>query len=506
MTHCTTARRAPVTTCRTWLKGFGEVHRVGVIAMLLVMVGAASAPAADGPATIALKAARVYTVAGEPIDNGVVLIQDGRITAVGADVEVPEDAEVIEVSSGVITPGLIDAACSVDFEIQQSATQYARAQARMSFWRALAEIKPEDDDGPSAPVIGAEELACPMPPGPAEAVVALAPQREVEQSWAEQVSEVTPHRLVIDALNLFSDDFRQLAQSGVTTVYISPDSANVIGARGAILRTAGQLDQRVVRRADAVKVALGSDPINRGQRNQLPPTYGPTPDFHTRRPMTRMGVEWVFRKALFDTRRAEAGLPTHGADVPPTEAMPVLKELLDGKIPLRIQARMQNDIFSAMRLASEFNLRFTLEEATEAYRCLPQLKAANVPVIFGPLFMDPMGFRARTGEADRPRLNSPRQLADAGIPFALTAQELRDEQGLVRQGMMAVRNGLTPAQALKAMTATPAEMLGLAGEVGTIAPGARADLVIWNTEPFDATSRPLVVLVAGQVVCDKRWD
>jgi imidazolonepropionase-like amidohydrolase len=213
-----------------------------------------------------------------------------------------------------------------------------------------------------------------------------------------------------------------------------------------------------------------------------------------------MGVEWVFRKALHDARRGVAGLPVRGADAPPAEALPVLAELLDGKIGLRVQARMQHDIFTALRLAEEFGLRIVLEEAIEAYQCLPQLKAANVPVVFGPLFIRPRGYRAGGGEANDPRLITPRALLDAGIPFALTANDLRDEDGLVRQAMIATRYGLPADAALRAVTAAPAEIMGLPEHFGTLAAGAAADLVVWSAEPFDPASRPLLVMIDGQVV------
>ena len=149
-------------------------------------------------------------------------------------------------------------------------------------------------------------------------------------------------------------------------------------------------------------------------RTNLPPSYGPSPTFHTRRPTTRMGVDWVFRKAFFDARRARAGQQPHGVDVPPKEALPVLQQVLDGEVPLRIHARMQNDIFSALRLAREFDLKFVFEEATEAYRCLPQLKAAGMPVIFGPVFMTPTWLacsqrRGRAPAVEHGRRNWPRR-------------------------------------------------------------------------------------------------
>ena len=106
-------------------------------------------------------------------------------------------------------------------------------------------------------------------------------------------------------------------KGGVTTVYASADSSDVIGARGTLLKTAGPLEERVFRRADAVKAVMGGDPSGRGEANLLPPYYGPPPTVLTRRPTTRMGVDWVFRKAFYDAQRSSAGLELHGADMPP---------------------------------------------------------------------------------------------------------------------------------------------------------------------------------------------
>lgn len=460
------------------------------ISLLLATFASTVVRADDAPDVIVIKAGRVHTVCGAPIEDGAVVVRDGRIDAVGHDLGIPENARVIELAHSVLTPGLVDACCAVGFEIPQEASRPTYAAERASFWRGLSELEPSGggspgDDDPDGPEATAKWLAAGQP---------------TRVTWAEHASEVTPHRLVIDSLNLFSNDFERLLKGGVTTVYITPDSANVISSRGAIVKTGGPLDGRIVERAGAVKATMGGDPSRRGRGNYLPPYYGPPPTFHTRRPTTRMGVEWVFRKAFYDARRARAGLELHGADMPPAEALPVLQQVLDGVIPLRIQARMQHDIFTALRLANEFDLAFTLEEATEAYRCLPQLKAAGVPVIYGPIFMDPTGWRRVSGEADQPRLNTAARLAQAGIRFALTAQELRDEEGLARQGMFAVRHGLSPEQALRAITATPAELLGLSEQIGIVAPGAAADLVAWSSEPFDATSRPLLVMIDGRVL------
>jgi imidazolonepropionase-like amidohydrolase len=217
-----------------------------------------------------------------------------------------------------------------------------------------------------------------------------------------------------------------------------------------------------------------------------------------------MGVEWVFRKAFYDARAFAEGRTPSGADTPPRAALPILNDILSGAVPLRIQARTQKDILSAVRLTDEFGLKFTLEEGTEAYLCLPELKKAGVPVIYGPIYMSAEGFRARTGETDEPRLNAPRRLLDAGIPLALSAQEFRDEEGLGRQAMFAARYGLSTEEALRSITATPARLLGLDAEFGTLSTNAPADLVIWSGEPLDPASRVEAVMIGGRFVYERR--
>jgi imidazolonepropionase-like amidohydrolase len=217
-----------------------------------------------------------------------------------------------------------------------------------------------------------------------------------------------------------------------------------------------------------------------------------------------MGLVWVFRKAFYDAIRSRDGLRVYGADTAEPEALAVLLDVLDGQVPLRIQARIQRDILAALRLAGEFDLKFTLEEATEAYRSIDELKAASVPVVFGPIYERPSGIRVRSGEANRSRYHTFRSLLEAGIPTALSAQELREEDGLARQAMYAQRFGVSFDDALQSVTQTPARILGLDRELGTLRRGKRADLVVWSGQPFAATSMPIVVLIDGEIVLDRR--
>ena len=491
---------------------------------------------------VAIEAARVYTADGAAIDDGIVLIEDGKVVAIGADIAIPENAQVIKKRSGVITPGLIDAMCVVNSEAPQAAERQRFAgcpQCAEAHRDHLRAVSPEAAFAPeqcalcrhehehhacarcAALGVGGRCAWCAWADSAAdrkrhEESGSICPicqpldhldddpfssAIDRRDTWAEQVSETIPHVSVLDSVNPYSSDFERLVASGVTTVYVSPDSASVIGARGAVLKTAGPPDRRVVVRDSAIKATVATDPARRGRSNVMPPGRGPgAASFMVRRPMTRMGVYWVFRKAFYDAIRAGQGLPVSGADTPPSEALPVLRQILAGEIPLRIHSRMQHDILSALRLAHEFGLRFTLEEATDAYKCLSELKATQTPVIYGPIYMEAWGFRRSGGETEDARLDTPKRLRDADITFALTAQEMRDEESLARQAMMAVRYGLTPSEALQAVTTTPAAMLNVSDRLGTLKPGADADLVVWSGEPFAATTRPVLVLIDGKVV------
>jgi imidazolonepropionase-like amidohydrolase len=195
---------------------------------------------------------------------------------------------------------------------------------------------------------------------------------------------------------------------------------------------------------------------------------------------------------------------TGGADTPSDQALEALIDVINKKTPLRIQARTQFDITTALRLTKEFGLEFTLEEATDAYRCAKELAERKVPVVYGPIFADADGWRATFGETQHARLTTPRTLLDYGIQMALTASDMRDEQGLAAQAMYSMRHGLSYHEALAAVTENPARILGISDRCGTLEPGKSADLVLWTGQPFEMTSRPAAVVIGGQVVVETK--
>lgn len=311
-------------------------------------------------------------------------------------------------------------------------------------------------------------------------------------AWAEQETEVVPHLRVLDEVDLHAPVWRRLAARGITTVCVTASPESVIGGRSTIVRTGGPHGRRVVEAEGAVKATLGPEAWRRGARNRGP--WG-TIDHLTRRPTTRMGGVWVFRDAF---ARARAG----GLDGP---AGTTLAEVLAGDRPLRVQARTRGDIETALRLTAEAGVTFVLEEATEVRHVLDLVKARGVPVIFGPVFDRPRGWRAFTGEGDDPALATPAMLHAAGVRFCLTAADREEEDDLRAQAMMAARYGLDPAAALRAVTFAPATILGLE-RTGLLAPDRDADVVVWSGPPLEPTSRPLLVLIQGEAVVDRLPD
>ena len=482
----------------------------GLWLVLMVCAGVGLFAGASSAAVTAIKAGTVHVGDGRTLENGVVLIEDGRITAVGTDVSIPDGATIIEMPRGHVSPGLIDANARVE------SRDLVPTEPRRGRWLApllackthtgevacscsglilcrLADMHSQLDEDQICPVCG-----FPAPPGLHDLISGV--RQNAAASPTEATAEVVPHTMMIDSVNLRSPDFTRLARGGVTTVYAAADNAAVIGPRGAVVHTAGSFRERIMLEAADVQAAMGTDTFRIGGGNA--PPFRNFVSYRTRRPGSRMGVAWVFRKAFYDARNAALGHEIGGADTPPEPAIQVLQDVLDGDIPLRIAARSQKDIEGAIRLTEEFGLEFTLLEGTEAHTAIDKLRETETPVIFGPIMMERTGF----GSEPQARLTTFHDLVEAGIPTALSARDLREEDGLARQAMYARRSGVELGDVMRAVTQVPAGLLGIEETHGTVESGKHADLVIWSGEPFTSTTRPEIVMIKGRIVIDHRSD
>ena len=529
-------------------QAFGFVVTCSTMAFLQLSAEEVTGEAAKNNKVLVVKTPVLHRGDGRVTRDAVIVIADGRIRATGTDVEIPEGSRVVEIAGSSVTPGLIDANAIVDpttipvtsgrrrhftpeRRLPDESQQHrfpdeAQEQAREFFRRIFGGTsgqdhsdreltEPPNPDRPRVRRPRTEEnplcveeahqsatTTCPVcNGGPHDNENALAPG-VTRIATAEQSSEVVAHTRVIDAVNLDAPDFSRLLRGGVTTVYVSPDPSAVIGPRGAIVKTTGPRQNRILVEAGASKATMGIDPSYFGSVNRRPSRWWGM-SMYVRRPTTRMGVTWVFRKAFYDAIARRSGLTLGGADTPSSAALDTLEKIVDGSVPLRIQAQRVHDISSALRLSDEFNLDFTLEGGTDAFHHLAQLKARSVPVIFGPIEDRATGIRRYTESGDL-RFNTFKTLLDAGVVTALSAQDLRDEDGLARQAMYAIRFGVPLEFALSSVTSTPARILGIDGRLGTVDTGKDADLVVWNGPAFAATAMPVVVIVDGKIVVDRR--
>ena len=307
----------------------------------------------------------------------------------------------------------------------------------------------------------------------------------------EEVSEVVPSWRVLDALDLHGRTMRRLAESGVTTIFATADERSVIGCRGAVVKTLGGV---VLVAAAEPKLTLTHAPSGGNSR----PGRGHPISLFDRRPTTQMGVNFVARDAFAKAREYAARKPKmRDSD------LEVLAEVVSGKLPLRVRAEELYEIATALRLADEWGLEIVLENARDAWRVAGDLAKRKIPVIYGPCRTParppvPARFRAMMGRGSPDRPSAPALLLKKGVEVSLTSAGQTGDLGLVAQALVAVRHGLSPADALASVTTRPARLLGVTDRVGMVKVGMDADLVLWNGEPFLPTSRPTDVWVSGR--------
>ena len=320
---------------------------------------------------------------------------------------------------------------------------------------------------------------------------------EESHGWAgADINETTENNgarfRAIDAVHPTDEGFRDALSGGVTTVVAKPGSANPIGGQTVALKTWGRIvDEMVIKQPCSMKMALGENPKKFHGADQ------------GRLPRTRMGVASVLRDAFtaalnyreFRDEAREQGRPfntdlTHEA----------LLDVLEGRIPVSQHCHRVDDIATAMRIADEFGYRLVINHGTEAHLIADVIAERDLPVVIGPL----LSSRAKQ-ELTHRTTAGPALLARAGVRIAITTDSpVVPVNLLILQATMAVREGLDPATALKAVTLWPAEIMGLADRVGSLAPGKDADLVLWSADPLLAGSRPLQVCVDGRRV--HHWD
>ena len=300
----------------------------------------------------------------------------------------------------------------------------------------------------------------------------------------ECTDPVTPELRAIDAINPVDRCFQEAREGGVTTVVTGPGSANVIGGQFAALKTYGAcVDEMVIKAPAALKMALGENPKG---------VYGGE---QKKAPMTRMASAALIREALVEAQEYAKEMES---DDPPKRDLKneILCQALRGELLVKIHAHRADDIFTAIRLAKEFNLRLSLEHCTDGYLIAPYVKESGAKVIIGPLLCD----RCKP-ELKNLSWNAPRVLYENGVEFAMMSDHpVQPTQLLQVTAAMAVKYGLPGREALKAITINAAKAVCLEDRIGSLEEGKDADIVLYSGDPLDVRSNIAHVFIDGKQV------
>jgi imidazolonepropionase-like amidohydrolase len=301
-----------------------------------------------------------------------------------------------------------------------------------------------------------------------------------DQSDEDEVGDpVVPHIRAIDAINPEDIAFRDALMGGVTTVGVMPGSYNVVCGQPAAVKVSGRtLEEMLVRAPVGMKVSFGDRPKH---------VYGSL----KKSPMTRMGIAAILRESLIRAQNYAANGKKGPRDLRQEALIPVMKK----QIPLRAHAHRADDIITAVRIAKEFNVNLVIEHGTDGYKVAPELALAEVPVVHGPWLKVRGNFEQSGRNADAPRILIENKVLTA---FS-TDHPVIPIQNLRMQAMTAVEQGVTPAAALKAVTFSPAQIMGIHNRVGSLEKGKDADVVILSGLPFEAGTRVNATIVNGKL-------
>jgi imidazolonepropionase-like amidohydrolase len=401
------------------------------------------APLGAQPRPVAIRGGTILPISGPAIPNGTIVLQGGKIVALGSNAAVPRDAEIVDATGKTVMPGLIDAMTSLGF--------------------AATDLN-------------------------------------------EPGNSFTPELRAIEAFNPFGTfgsgkpgpiRMKESLSGGVTTMYIAPADAAVIGGQGAVVKTAGDdLTSLILREPAAIDMALGEPPRKAASSKQ-------------RDPSTRMAEVAMLRQTLvkaqeYDRNRTQN--PSLARDL----GMEALVKLLKRELPARLQANSATDIRSALSVAQEFGLDLIIDGGAAAYEYRQTLSSRKIPVILGQISHPFVSNEEIPDRADYPPVDegTAAKLWAAGVKTAIasfsrafgTLAPAGSSKWLLLDASIAAGYGLSPEQVLQSVTLVPAEILGVSTRVGSLEPGKDADVIVLDGPPLSMKTWVERVYVGGVLV------
>ncbi|RLS26982.1 MAG: amidohydrolase [Planctomycetota bacterium] len=396
-------------------------------------LGNLKAPMSETPERLAIFAGRIHTVSGKPILEGVVLLEKGRITAVGkvGEVKIPPGTPALAVAE--VTPGLIDAHSSVGLS-------------------------------------GALNI-------------------QADQDQDENTDPNQADLRVIDGFNPDEALLEFLRRQGVTVLHVVPGAVNVIAGQTGILKTYGNtVDAMTIKFPAALMINLGEIP------KKTYPNKAPT---------TRMATAALLRNEFNkgNEQLRKRLKETDGSKLEPKPKLDPFADAVSGKLPVIFSAHRADDIQTALRITSEFNLKAQLDQATEAYLMIDEIRKAGIPIVLHPTMQ-----RVARMETFNTFVGSAQRISDAQIPVAISSgfEDYVPKTRSIRfEAAMAMAHGFGFDKALGSITLEAAKILGIDKDYGSIEMGKVADLVLYDGDPFEHSTQVKYTIIGGRIVYNR---
>lgn len=380
---------------------------------------------------------KILTMAGREIEEGIIRLENGKITEVGSREEIginpKEDEKVLVVKNSLIMPGIIEAHCHMGITEEKKGM--------------------EGDD------------------------------------CNETVNPLTPYLRAIDAINPMDAAFGEAVKAGITAAMIGPGSSNVVGGQFALLKTKGRrVDDLIVKAPAAMKVAFGENPkVNYSGQNKSP--------------ATRMSIAALLRQELTEARaylnrkeEAASKGESFSEDFTKECWIPVLRK----EIPIKAHVHRVDDIFTAIRIAKEFDLLMTLDHCSEGHLIARELAEEGYPAIVGP----DLASRNKI-EVQNMSFKTAGILNQARVMTALTTDHpVSLIQSLPICAGLAVKAGLPMVEGFKSITLYPAIICGVEDRMGSLEVGKDADIAIFDGNPMEVFTKTLYTIIDGEIAYD----
>jgi imidazolonepropionase-like amidohydrolase len=423
-----------------------------LLILLLILTFSTLAFSQDKP--IVLKGGKLLTVTHGVIENGVIVMQGGKIAAVGAagSVNVPGGAQVIDVTGMTVYPGLIDSETNL----------------------GLTEISAE----------------------------------EMTNDLIELSDEIMPHMHTAEAFHAESVLIPVARMNGITNAVVAPESGDTLPGQDSFIQLAGaSATEMLLIRDNAMPLNFtGDQRRNRGGFEKR------------RFPSTRMGLAAQLRQAFLDAqdykskwteyerKKADATQSKDSKDkekdkkseqTPPKRDLKLeaLLPYLEGKKTIVLAAESPSDLETAVSLADEFKLKFVLNHISHSQPVLDYVASLKVPVIVGPIYEAP-----KEDERYDTVYSLPAQLYKRGVKIVFASYSAHNVRNLPDQAGFATAFGLPYDEALKAITINAAEIWGVADQLGSLDTGKTANVVVANGDPLDVKTDVKQVFIAGREV------